>query len=252
MSDGTKIAYEAIGYGHTVLFIHGWAATRNFWNAIRDIPGLRKILFDLRGHGESDRAKDYSMNRILLDISELLHTLGVKELSVVGHSLGGIIATKFASSTDEFKVRDLILVATPPEVKFSRLKLLFLSFSLRFMTPLMRKTITPKMLYKPKQELLEFIWNESAKGSVGAYIKIMKAFNGVSIIEDLKAIQAHKVAIIPQYDRFVSPEYQKQIYSGLCDEVIVVDECGHNLMLEKPDEFAEILSRILMEREKKE
>ncbi|MCR8453591.1 MAG: alpha/beta hydrolase [Crenarchaeota archaeon] len=245
MSDGTKIVYDAIDYGHTVLFIHGWAATRAFWHPVRNLPGFRKIIPDLRGHGDSDKSKDYSLERILMDLSELLRGLGVTELSIVGHSLGGVIAAKFASQASEFKVRDLILVATPPEIKFSKLKLLNTAFLLRFLTPVARRTITPRTLYQPRKDLLEFIWRESAKGSIKAYIEFLKTFNGVSIVEDLKAIKARKVAIIPKYDLAVPFEYQKSAYSELCDEIIVIDEAGHNLMLEKPEEFAQILNKIL-------
>lgn len=245
MSDGTKIVYEVIDHGHTVLFIHGWAATRAFWHSVRDLPGFRKILFDLRGHGDSDRSKDYTVERILMDISELLSGLGVKEISIVGHSLGGVIAAKFASSSKEFEVKNLILVATPPEIKFSRLELISTSFSLRFLRSVMKQKMTPRMLYRPRREILEFIWRESAKGSVKAYIELLKAFNGVSIVEDLERIKARKVAIVPRYDLVVPSEYQKQVYSKLCDEVIIVDEVGHNIMLEKPEEFAQILNKII-------
>lgn len=245
MSDGTKIAYEDINHGFPVLFIHGWACTRNFWKCIKDVPNFRKILFDIRGHGDSDPARNYSVERILLDVEELLYSLGIKELSIVGHSLGGVIATKFVAMYEEYRIRHLILVSTPPAIKMSGPKLFFMSIALRFFSPILRKHMTPKMLYNPTRELLEFIWSESAKGSTSAYIKILKAFNGVSIMEDLSKVKARKIAIIPSHDNFIPVEYQKQVYSELCDEIIVVDKSGHNLMLEKPTEFKNILEKIL-------
>lgn len=245
MSDGTKIAYEDLGYGFPILFIHGWACTRNFWNCVRDLPNFRKILFDMRGHGDSDPAKNYNVERMLLDVEELLYTLGIKELSIVGHSLGGIIATKFATMYEEYKIKHLILVATPPTIKMSGLKLFFTGIMLRFLSPILKKSITPKMLYKPTQDLLEFIWSESAKGSTSAYIKLLKSFNGLSIIDDLPKIKAKKIAIIPSHDNYVPTEYQKQVYSELCDDIVVINETGHNLMLEKPQEFKNILEKVL-------
>ncbi len=247
MSDHIKIAYEDMGYGFPLVFIHGWAATRNFWNPIRDLENYRIILFDLRGHGESDRSKKYTFDRIMLDVNELLAGLGIRELSIIGHSLGGIIATKFASMFTDYNVRKLILVATPPVFKMSFARRLFTGFMLLFLNPLMRKMFTPKTLYEPKEDILKFIWSESAKGSKIAYIKYLKAFNNTSIIEDLEEIKAEKIAIIPSHDKIVSTEIQKETYFSLCDRTIIIENSGHNVMLERPDEFRRALLEALGE-----
>ena len=245
MSDHIKIAYEDIGFGTPIVFIHGWAATRNFWNPVRDLENCRIILFDLRGHGESDRSKKYSFDRIMLDVNELLLGLGIRELIIVGHSLGGIIAAKFASMFTDFTVRKLVLVATPPTFKIGFMKRAFTAFMLLFLNPLMRRMFTPKTLYEPKKEILEFIWSESGKGSRMAYIKYLKAFNNVSIIEDLEELKTEKIAIIPDHDRIVPTDIQKETYYSLCDKTIIVEKAGHNVMLEKPIEFKEIIQKII-------
>lgn len=248
MSDHTKIAYEEIGYGPSAIFIHGWAATKNFWNAVRTIENFRIILFDLRGHGESDKPKHYSYDRILRDVYELITGLGVRDLYLVGHSMGGIIATKIATLyADFFNVKKLVLVATPPEMKLGFLKRTLMSFMLIFLTPLLRKTFTPKTLYEPKEEILRFIWEESAKGSKRAYIKYLKIFDNVSITQDLEQIRAEKIAIIPSHDKIVPTDIQKQVYSELCDKIITIENVGHNVMLEKPEEFRKIIQQILQE-----
>jgi len=111
----------------------------------------------------------------------------------------------------------------------------------------LRKTFTPKTLYKPNEDILEFIWRESSKGSKIAYIRYLKAFDGVSISETLEEIESQKIAIIPANDNVVPTEMQKEAYSRVCDKVVIVEECGHNIMLEKPSEFREILEKILKE-----
>ncbi len=52
---------------------------------------------DLRGHGDSAWAPDgnYEMNAFVYDFAQLVHTLGQDEVTIVGHSLGGNIATRF-------------------------------------------------------------------------------------------------------------------------------------------------------------
>ena len=52
---------------------------------------------DLRGHGDSAWAPDgnYEMNALVYDFAQLIHTLGQDQVTIVAHSLGGNIATRF-------------------------------------------------------------------------------------------------------------------------------------------------------------
>jgi alpha-beta hydrolase superfamily lysophospholipase len=55
---------------------------------------------DLRGHGDSAWAPDgnYEMNMFVYDFAQLVHSLGHDQVSIVAHSLGGNVATRFAGS----------------------------------------------------------------------------------------------------------------------------------------------------------
>jgi len=229
-TDGVEISYEIIGEGEPVIFIHGWAATKNWWKFILPLDNFKAVIFDIRGHGESSIGKDYSPKRIVLDVLELLNHLGISDYNLVGHSLGGVIASLVAK---EKRPKKLILIATPPLIKYSRFQIAFLSFMLKRAVSIMRKTFTPKTLYKPRKELLEFIWKESAKGNPDAYIEIMKQFNGINVIEILKEVDSEKIAIVPMQDKLISPEAQIESFRKIC-KILKIEEAGHNVMLEKP------------------
>lgn len=64
---------------------------------------------DLRGHGDSAWAPDgnYEMNAFVYDFAQLIHTLGFDEVTIVAHSLGGNIATRYTGLYPE-KVRRLV------------------------------------------------------------------------------------------------------------------------------------------------
>jgi len=64
---------------------------------------------DLRGHGDSAWAPDgnYEMNAFVYDFAQLVHTLGHDEVTIVAHSLGGNVATRFTGLYPE-KVRKLV------------------------------------------------------------------------------------------------------------------------------------------------
>jgi len=53
---------------------------------------------DLRGHGDSDWSTDgdYAVNSYVYDFAQLIHTLGYDQVTVVAHSFGGTVASRFA------------------------------------------------------------------------------------------------------------------------------------------------------------
>jgi pimeloyl-ACP methyl ester carboxylesterase len=84
-----------------VVLLHGFGASLHTWEAW--VPGLaehhRVIRFDLPGSGLSapDPTGDYTDERSLEVLRELLDRLGLARASLVGHSMGGRIAWRFAA-----------------------------------------------------------------------------------------------------------------------------------------------------------
>ena len=64
---------------------------------------------DLRGHGDSAWSPDgdYTSHAFIYDFAQFVHQLGYDQVSIVAHSLGGIISTQFAGLYPE-KVRKLV------------------------------------------------------------------------------------------------------------------------------------------------
>jgi len=64
---------------------------------------------DLRGHGDSAWSTDgnYAIDSLLYDFAQLVHTLGSEQVTIVAHSLGGSVATRFTGLYPE-KVRKLV------------------------------------------------------------------------------------------------------------------------------------------------
>ena len=91
-----------------------WVAQelRNDWHIIAP---------DLRGHGDSAWVPDgsYTMDAFVYDFAQLVHTLGHEQVTIVAHSLGGNIATRFTGLYPE-KVRKLVNIeglGPSPEVR---------------------------------------------------------------------------------------------------------------------------------------
>jgi pimeloyl-ACP methyl ester carboxylesterase len=89
---------------HTVVFIHGLVMDNlSSWFFTLAAPAARiahVLLYDLRGHGLSERpASGYRIRDHIDDLDVLLGALGIeRNIHLVGNSIGGLIALAFAAS----------------------------------------------------------------------------------------------------------------------------------------------------------
>lgn len=96
---GYRRAFRIAGEGPAVLLLHGIGDNSSTWTEI--IPHLAKkytvIAPDLLGHGRSDKPRaDYSVAAYANGMRDLLSTLGIEHVTVIGHSLGGGVAMQFS------------------------------------------------------------------------------------------------------------------------------------------------------------
>jgi pimeloyl-ACP methyl ester carboxylesterase len=109
------MAYEDLGSGRPVLFIHGYPLNRRMWGpqVSRLSSGARVLAPDLRGHGESEPAPGpYPMETLANDCYQLLEAVGERQPAVIcGLSMGGYVTLAFYRLYPE-RVAGLILAAT--------------------------------------------------------------------------------------------------------------------------------------------
>ncbi|WDH84678.1 alpha/beta fold hydrolase [Paenibacillus urinalis] len=104
------------GNGHTLMFLHGWPGNhRVFDYAYQILPHhrFRCIGLDFRGFGKSDKPwHGYHYDRMAEDLSVVIDMLDLKNVTLVGYSLGGSIAIRYMSKYHHgSKIDKLILVS---------------------------------------------------------------------------------------------------------------------------------------------
>lgn len=96
------------GDGPDVLLLHGAHRTALDREPVRHrLPGLRPAAMDLRGHGHPAPASAYEWTAMPADVDTVVHGLGLRRRWLVGHSLGGVLAVRYAASRDCAGVVDL-------------------------------------------------------------------------------------------------------------------------------------------------
>jgi len=115
-SETLRIFYEDLGVGAPVVFIHGWPVSHAMWEyqvtALRE-AGLRCITYDRRGFGASDASLDtYDYDILSDDLRCLLETLDLKDVTLVGFSMGGGEVVRYCSRHGSARVSKIILISS--------------------------------------------------------------------------------------------------------------------------------------------
>lgn len=115
--NGVRLVYEDLGAGERPLvLVHGLTGFRDDFR--ERLPALtafgRTIVYDQRGHGDSANTGDpasYSFDQLVADLAGLLDARGVAGCDLLGHSMGGMIALRFALAHPA-RVASLVLMDT--------------------------------------------------------------------------------------------------------------------------------------------
>ncbi len=117
--DGGSIYTISRGAGPTVLFAHGVTLDVRLWfKQFEDLPerGLRVVAYDQRGHGDSTcGSSGHSVDNYASDLKSVIQGLDLRDVVIVGHSMGGIAAQAFAIKHPKLtrrRVRGLVLMST--------------------------------------------------------------------------------------------------------------------------------------------
>lgn len=109
--DGNTLHYVSYGEGPPVVFIHGLGGTQGIWHGVMRAMAQHHhvVALDLRGHGRSQGRGRFTIEGWAKDVQKLLRHLELPAVTVVGHSLGSLIAQQLAHSAPD-AVDQLVLV----------------------------------------------------------------------------------------------------------------------------------------------
>lgn len=121
--DGTQIYFKDWGKGKPVLFSHGWPLDADMWDSQMNFlaeRGYRVIAFDRRGFGRSEQPwEGYNYDTFASDINDLIEHLYLRDVTLVGFSMGGGDVTRYIGRYGTERVKSLVLLGavTPLFIK---------------------------------------------------------------------------------------------------------------------------------------
>jgi len=112
---GIEWFYDIEGEGENLLFIHGWGVDKRIWRQQSKYfsQSYRVMTIDLPGHGKSSWKK-VSLEVMALDLKEILQYVNIDRVSIMGSSIGGLMALKLFQICPDI-VKKMIFVGSMPK-----------------------------------------------------------------------------------------------------------------------------------------
>ena len=108
-----------------VVLLHGITGHARVWDhlAERLLPGRRVLALDQRGHGDSDAAPDddYQVGTMADDVAAFAGSLRLERFALVGHSMGGRIAIRYAAD-HAARLERLVIIDIGPDINLAGLQ----------------------------------------------------------------------------------------------------------------------------------
>jgi non-heme chloroperoxidase len=252
--DGVTIAYKTMGDGpRTLLFSHGWGgfSTGFFWQemlAYLDLSGLRVILVDARGHGESEKVTTgFTTERFAQDMFAVADAVAAEQVVLVGYSLSGRWI-QWMACTQPGRVIGQILLAPVPaaDIPFPdemRHHWLQAVQQRELFEPLARQWCKEPLRAEQFETYFTSV-STTPQFSLNATLDMCTSAG--TFIEKLQMISAPTLVIGGQHDPLLPLDFVRQaIVQAIPGARLAVVDCGHEIPLEKPRETAALFEAFL-------
>ena len=238
--DECIINYNVMGKDKPLIFVHGWAASQNFWKFQIEFfkKNYKVISFDLRGHGDSCKKVKLSVDGFVNDLEDLINILELNNFVLIGHSFGTVISILYTVRHPE-KVKGLALIGALSKMDNSlkaRIERTFLKFLIRYAQKI-ATNMTKKTLFHPdtSEEIIDFVMKESSKTPIDKIIECMEVIEKTDISKDVHKTSAPVLLIYGAAEKTISRNIREFLRDNLnTKKMTIIPKAGHNAMLENP------------------
>lgn len=249
--DDCQLAYHEQGTGEsTMVLVHGNIANQSWWNqVVEPLSELgRVVTVDMRGVGQSTRPDaGYEIEQYAHDLLALLEMLESKQVTLVGHSLGGAIVMRTALLAPSMIERMILINSAPlhglvtPEENYAVLSLLG---SQRPLMEAALKGVAPAADHQTPffQQIVD-----EAMRDAHVVIPNARSLEKFDIRQEAGKLTMPVYVIYGEQDLLVT----KEMMQSTCEllphgELIMFSHIGHSIMLEDPQQFVQVVKSTLI------
>lgn len=251
--DGTLIAVECAGVGPNLVIVHGGIGDRNRWKALFPFfaSHFTVCAMDRRGRGASGDSIDYSLQKGAEDVAAVVNSRP-GAVFVLGHSIGGVCALEAAFLTD--KISKLVLYEPPLQdrnhgaVATKMENMIRAGENERALVTFLQEIVmvSPKEIEEMKAQSS---WSGRTAG-IGKQIREIRALDRYRF--DANRVCGLKVpTLLLTGSKTTSPDLKRAIDVLMTTlpnrSLFVFEGQEHNAMDTVPQQFAEVVTRYLLD-----
>ena len=256
---GIEWHYDVEGTGEHLLFIHGWGVDKKIWRQQAKFFSqyYQVMTVDLPGHGKSSWKK-MDLEAMVTDLHALLTWERFDRVTVIGSSVGGLIALKLYEQFPDV-VRRLIFVGSMPKFSTSKDyphgldigKMRKLGEHLKTDYPSIVNIFFRSLFTKQERQTRRFKWIQKFRRDEKMPIKeALLEYLDIMEQEDLREV-LKKVHVPVQFINGREDEICNKATVAFLQELSPAsrfdffEECGHFPFLSKPYEFNQVMEAFL-------
>ncbi|MDP6605202.1 MAG: alpha/beta hydrolase [Dehalococcoidia bacterium] len=245
--DGNAVPYSVAGRADadvTVVFVHCWMCNKSFWDA--QLPALagvyRTVTFDMPGHGEATSERDqWTVAGYGADVAGLIRELGLTDIVLVGHSMGGPVSLRAAALLPGI-VRGIVAVDTLHDAEFrfegDQIEAMMQAFETDFVGTCGQfvAQMFPEDGVEPIVEQVRAVGCDGARAEVGA--ALMRDF---ATIDSPAWFREAGVPIRAVNASAPNPTNIEANRAYADYDAVLMDDVGHYLHMTRPEAFNPLL-----------
>ncbi|MCO5063510.1 MAG: 3-oxoadipate enol-lactonase [Rhizobiaceae bacterium] len=233
-----------------VLFANSLGTDLRVWESLLPLlpSGLRMVRYDKRGHGLSDAtAAPYDMSTLVSDAEAICTGLGLREVTFVGVSIGGMIGQGLAAKQPDL-VKALVLMDTAakigtPEMWGLRIEAIHDRGISAIADAILERWFTPR--FRESNLELDLWRNMLTRTTVDGYAGCCAAIAGADLTEGTRSLRMPLMAMAGDQDGSTPPDLVRAT-AELCGAAFhVVTDAGHLPCVEQPGSTAQLIADFL-------
>lgn len=254
LADGTTLPYVEYGpaTGVPVVFLHGFTDSwRSFERLLPHLPtSIRAIAVTQRGHRGASQPDEYTYQAMAGDLAALLDAVGIRSAVIVGHSMGGLVAQRFAINRPD-RTRGLVLLGSfhtlrdhpaGRELWDAGVGTMRDPVDPAFVRGFQESTVATPI---PAADMDTYV-GESLAVPARVWQALMQEFMTADFSSEINRIAAPTLVVSGGKDPYSRAEERQALLSGITDATdIVYPELGHAPQWERPEAIASDIARFV-------
>lgn len=245
-------ALERKGAEPAIVFVHGFCQSSAYWAAGLDRVaerGVRGYAVDLPGFGASARLPGpYTMSALADAISEQVRGWGIGSVTLVGGSMGGVVAQHFALRHGDLLQR-LLLVATGAFTLNEKLALEKADAlaAARWTEQTVAPIVDGFFHQRPSELQLAEYRKIALSASQQAAVEAARSNGANRTFDQLSSITVATMIIQGRQDKVRTPEHGADMRARMPQcQLAVIEDAGHTPQLEQPERFYDVALPFLL------